>query len=97
MRETLTMIGMVIGSGVRSLRCLVGAAMTTGLFYICSAWCLGSLSVFTSLMPSPNFHATGPESGSGYFLGSAESACLESTTLNQITGSRGSPGCSHGE
>ena len=39
-----------------------------------------------SLVPSPNFHVTSPESGSGYFLGSAESACLENATPNQITG-----------
>ena len=37
----------------------------------------------------PNFHMTSPESGSGQncdFLSSAESACLENATLNQITG-----------
>ena len=40
-----------------------------------------------SLGPSPNFHVTSPESGSGRdFLGSAESACLENATPNQITG-----------
>ena len=50
-------------------------------------WCKCS----ASLVPSPNFHVTSPESGSGQqinrdFLGSAESACLKNATLNQITG-----------
>ena len=53
----------------------------------------------TSLVPSPDFHVTSPERGSGQ-MGSAESACLVNATPNQITGLlqvTGSPGFSHGE
>ena len=50
---------------------------------------MGAFCGEISYMDSPNFHVTSPESGSVNnrdFLGSAESACLENVTLNQIIG-----------